>query len=57
MPNYSYLYLAIKLEKCMMRNLCGLVRTQKTSTQKMSDSKMNNQNIPNLHVCSTDESR
>ena len=39
-----------------MINLCGFVRTQKMSAKNMSNSKMSTQNIPNLHVGSTDES-
>ena len=46
-PTESYLYLARQLENYTMSNFHGLVRTYKKSTQK----------IPNLHVCSTDESK
>ena len=44
-PTESHLYLAIQIEKCMMSNLCGSVRTNNKSTQK----------ITNLNVCSTND--
>ena len=53
MPTDSYVYTAKQLAKCMMRNLRGPVRTQKTSTQKTGNYNMSTQNIPNSHVCST----
>ena len=55
-PTDSYFYPERKLAKYMMRNLRGPVRTQNMITQKMSNSKIITQKIPNLHVCSTDES-
>ena len=45
MTTDSYLYLPRHLENFMMRNSRGLVRMHKKSTK----------NIPNLHVCYTDE--
>ena len=56
MPTYSYFYLARKLAKCRMSDSHVPVRTQKMSTQNMSNSNMSTQKIPNLHLCSTDES-
>ena len=53
----SYFYLARHLTKCMMRfdmHVCP-VRTKMTNIQKMNNSDMITQNIPYLHVCSSDE--
>ena len=36
--------------------LVGPVRTQMTNTEKTNKSEMSTQNIPNLHVCSLDDS-
>ena len=54
----SYFYLAIQFVKCMMRlNFhVGPVRTQLTNTQNMNISEMNTQNIPNLHIFSSEKS-
>ena len=57
-PTDSYSYLARQFSKCMMiiNSHVGPVRIQTTNTQKMNISDMNTQKIPNLHVCSSDES-
>ena len=55
MPSDSYFYLTIQLAKFVMINSRGPVITQNMGTQKMSNSKISTQNIPNLHVCYTDE--
>ena len=56
-PNNSYFYLERHLAKCMTRfNMrVGPVRTKRTNTQKMNISEIIRQEIPNSHVCSTDE--
>ena len=58
-PTDSYFYVSRQLVKSIMRlNLhVGPVRTQMTNTQKMNIYEMNKQNIPNLYVCSLDESK
>ena len=58
-PNESYLYPSINMEKCMMifNMQVGLVRMQMTDTQKMNNSDTSTQKIPNSHVCSLDESK
>ena len=57
MPNDSYFYLERHLSVCMMRFSIsvGPVTTQMTNTQNMNNSDMSMQNIPNLHVCSSDK--
>ena len=57
-PTNSYFYLARNLAKCTMRlnSHVGPLITQMTNTQKMKISEMSTQEIPNLHVCSSDES-
>ena len=54
-PTSSYFYIAIQLDKCIMRlnSHVGTVRTQITNTQNMNNSDMSTQKTPNLHVCST----
>ena len=56
-PNKNYFDLEIQLVKCMMKlNLrVGPVIMQITNSQKINISEMNTQNIPNSHVCSSDE--
>ena len=59
MPTDSYLYLEIHLANFIMRfNLyAGPVRMQITNTQNMNNYDMSTKNIPNSHVCSSDDSK
>ena len=54
----SYFYLARQLANFMMKFSMHVspVRTQMANRQKMNNSYMSSQNIPNLHVCYSDES-
>ena len=58
-PTDSYFYLSRYIAQCMMRfNICvGPVRTKMTNTQKMNHSEMSTQNIHNLNVWYSDESK
>ena len=55
-PTDSCLYLSRQISKCMMRlnSHVGPVRMQRTNTQKINNSDISTQNIPNLHVCYTE---
>ena len=57
-PTSSYLYISRHFSKCTTRfNMCvGPVRTQMTNTKSMNNSDMSTQKIPNLHVCSLNDS-
>ena len=61
-PTSSHSYLSRQVDKCMMRAYTfkfnvESVRMQTTNTQRMKISEMNMQNISNLNVCSTENSK